>query len=128
MAKAQVDICDVFLSQIHEHLLRAHFRMEPLCIALERHLSTKHPLYEILKYHCRGLLAGNSGILTNLITDGGHVNLIFGLGSRGSHQVIRRGYKKAVWDDINLEDNLKKLKCWQETVISPKIEEPRLRR
>ena len=107
MAKAQVDACDNFLSQIHEHLLLAHFRMEPLCLALERHLSAKHPLHEILKYHCRGIFAGNSGIATKLINDGGHLNLLFGWGNRGALQVVRRGYKKMLWDDINLENSLK---------------------
>ena len=107
MAKAQVDLCDTFVSQIHEHLLRTHFRMEPLCLALERHLSKKHPLHEILKYHCRGIFLANSGIATKLINDGGHVNLLYGWGSRGAHQIVRRGYKKMAWDDINLESNLK---------------------
>ena len=106
MAKVQIEICDIFTSQIYEHLVNGHFRMEPLCIAMERHLSTKHPLYEILKYHCRGIFAVNSGIASTLVDDGGHVHQLYGYGSRGAHQLARRGYKKMLWDDINLESSI----------------------
>ena len=107
MAKAQVDLCDVFVSQIREHLTGAHFRMEPLCLALERHLSSKHPLYQILKYHCRGIFAVNGGIATAIINDGGYMALLFGWGNRGAQQIVTRAYKKMLWDDINLENSIK---------------------
>ncbi|XP_065062264.1 polyunsaturated fatty acid 5-lipoxygenase-like isoform X1 [Rhopilema esculentum] len=106
VAKAIFQVSSMYYTQVHEHLLRTHFRMEPICVVLKRQLSKFHPLHELLKYHCRGLVAVNANGLKALNSPGGFLNQLFGYGHDGSLKLMQRGYEKMVWNDIGLENNI----------------------
>lgn len=95
---------DFLFSQIHEHLLRTHFRMEPVCVSLYRHLSQLHPIHEILKYHCRGLFPLNANGTIVLLTPGKYAHALFSVGHYGAFTLLQRGYEKMVWNDFGIEN------------------------
>ena len=83
--------------------------MEPICISMHRHLSKLHPLHQILQYHCRGLLPVNTYGTPALLHSNATLRSLFSLGNVGASQLLLKGYKKMVWNDIDLEVNLKVL-------------------
>ena len=91
---------DVGYNQIVEHLLKIHFLMEPFCVSLERHLSKKHPLHQILKFHCRGLVVSNAFGSPVLLAPGGKSDLLMAFGHKGVIQLINDGTK--IWDGKKL--------------------------
>eukprot|EP00794_Sanderia_malayensis_P009937 gene9937-10957_t len=104
MAKAQVQGADLFFASFHEHLLKLHLRMEPLCVGINRHLSKFHPLHEILKFHCRGLIPVNKNGLNGLLGYGNFGQMLFGYGNEGAAELVRRGFKTTKWNDISLQN------------------------
>ncbi|XP_065062166.1 linoleate 9/13-lipoxygenase-like [Rhopilema esculentum] len=108
VAKALHLITEIFHGHFHEHLLQTHFKMEPICVVLNRQISEFHPLHELLKYHCRGILPLNANAAPSAFGESGPVNILFGFGAPGAIKLVQRGYKKMTWNDIDLENNLKK--------------------
>ena len=114
ISKAQLQISDGFAGQVLEHLMKTHLRMEPFCVALQRHLSSLHPLHQIMKHHCRGLLPLNARGAVTLLEEERTIRSLFGYGNRGAMNLLRNEYPKMVWGDIDLEANIrvsKTLKC-----------------
>ena len=81
--------------------------MEPVCVAIYRHLSSLHPLHQILKYHCRGLLAVNANGNVALLKEDRTIRSLFGYGHIGAIKLLSQEYKKMVWNDVDLEVNIK---------------------
>ena len=81
--------------------------MEPVCIALHRHLSALHPLNKILKYHCRGLLPTNAQATVSLLKNPHTLRSLFGYGNQGAIKLVGKEYPKMVWGDIDLHANIK---------------------
>ena len=106
LAKLLVQGADFLFSQIHEHLLRTHFRMETVCVSLYRHLSGLHPLHELLKYHCRGLFPLNANGTIVLLSPGKYAHALFPVGHLGAFKLLQKGYAEMVWDDFGI-DNVK---------------------
>ena len=92
---------------MYEHLLRTHLRMEPVCISLYRHLSNKHPLHQILKYHCRGLIPLNKQGKFTLLNETKTLRSLFPFGNEGGAKLLQNGYPGMKWNDIDLEENVK---------------------
>ena len=49
----------------------------------------------------------NANGLKALNSQGGFLDQLFGYGHLGSYKLLQRGYKKMVWNDIGLENNIK---------------------
>ena len=101
-AKLQVQLADILVSSIYNHLLRVHLRMEPVCLAFKRHLSSFHPLYDVLKYHCRGTLEVNNNGLVSLLAMGKALHQLASVGHIGSTKIVNDGYLKMRWGDNDL--------------------------
>jgi len=108
ISKAELHISDLFFSAVVDHLLKTHFKMEPICLSMHRHLSKLHPLYQILQYHCRGLLPLNAFATPALLKVNITLRSLFSHGNEGATQLLLKEFPKMVWDDVDLEVNLKK--------------------
>ena len=111
IAKARVQGADFLFSQIHEHLLRTHFRMETVCVSLYRHLSDFHPIHQILKYHCRGLFPLNANGTIVLLSPGKYAHALFSVGNLGTYKLLQDGYKNMVWNDFGIDNVRVSIKC-----------------
>lgn len=108
LAKWIVQATDYAHGQMVEHLLKVHLLMEPFCVVLYRHLSSKHPLNQILKYHCRGLLTTNTIGSPSLIKPDGYMDILTAMGHKGTIQLIGRAYEKLTWKDADFHSDMKK--------------------
>ena len=105
--KTEFEISDAFYGSVVEHLLKTHYKMEPICLSLHRHLSKHHPLHQILQYHCRGLIPLNAFSILLLQTSPQSLRTVFSRGNKGAMQLLLKEYPKMVWNDVDLEVNLK---------------------
>ncbi|XP_065059744.1 allene oxide synthase-lipoxygenase protein-like [Rhopilema esculentum] len=107
LVKAQFQETDLFYGQVYEHLLRTHMRMEPICISMHRHLSSLHPIHQILKFHCRGLIPLNAQGKVTLLDAPQTVRSLFSRGNKGAIALLYKGFQTMKWNDIDLEENIK---------------------
>ena len=76
-------------------------------MSMNRHLSKLHPLHQILQYHCRGSLSLNAYGIPALLHSNLTMRSLFSHGGEGSVQLMLKRYSKMVWNDIDLEVNIK---------------------
>ena len=78
-----------------------HLFVEPFCVVMQRQLSSQHPLNELLKYHCRGVMATNTIGSPSLITADGYMDQLTAMGYKGTLLLLERGYKTLSWKDTD---------------------------
>ncbi|XP_078384528.1 polyunsaturated fatty acid 5-lipoxygenase-like [Oculina patagonica] len=108
IAKLNVQITDLGYSQIVEHLDKVHFFIEPFCVCLKRTLPPRHPLQQILKFHCREVTVPNTLGTPALTTEIGFVASLFAYGAEGANRLVRDGQQFATWDVTDYRNNIKK--------------------
>ena len=106
-AKGFLQMADFAVVEIYEHLLKTHVRIEPICVCIHRHLAPTHPLYQVLRIHCRGLLPTNSYGFPRLTNEFMYMHRLFGMGHVGTLQILNEGYKKMKWEDNDLLNDIK---------------------
>ena len=107
LAKLNLEVTDYGYNQIVEHLLKAHLLMDPFCVVLPRHLSEDHPLHQILKFHCLGIMVTNTIGSPTLLLPGQFIHQLLAFGHRGSSQLVNLGYVEAGWHDTDFKNNIK---------------------
>ena len=107
LAKLQFQMIDAIYTHVHNHLLRTHFKMEPACVTLERHLSYYHPLHQILKFHCRGTLAVNINAVPSLLGPQRLFDQLTAIGRIGLTKIFNDGYLKMHWGDNDIYQDIK---------------------
>lgn len=108
MAKLNVQVTDLAYAQIVEHLAKVHFLMEPFCVILRRTLSSRHPLYQILQYHCRDLLIPNTIGAPVLVGEGEYMDQLFAFGSNGTDRLLNDAHPLSTWNVTDFRKELKK--------------------
>ncbi|XP_044164783.1 allene oxide synthase-lipoxygenase protein-like [Acropora millepora] len=108
LAKLNLQITDLGYSQIVEHLAKVHLLMEPFCVILKRAMSSKHPLHQILKYHCRDVTIPNSIGTPALIDEGEYMDKLFAFGSNGTGRLLTDAQKIATWEATDFRGELKR--------------------
>ena len=81
--------------------------MEPFCVCLKRTLQPCHPLYQILKYHCREVIIPNTVGNNALLGKTGTVAKLFAYGAEGANRLVRDGHKFTTWDVTDYRNNIK---------------------
>ena len=70
-------------------------------MVLYRQLSSQHPLNELLKYHCRGVIATNTIGSPSLVAKDGYMDQLTAMGREGTVLLLERGYKSLSWKDAD---------------------------
>lgn len=108
LAKLNVQITDIGYAQITEHLAKIHFFVEPFCVSLKRTLPPKHPLNQMLKYHCREVTIPNTFGTPVLLGDTGFAALLFAYGKQGALKLIRDVHPLTSWEITDFREEIKK--------------------
>ncbi|XP_031574298.1 uncharacterized protein LOC116308077 [Actinia tenebrosa] len=108
LAKLNVQLTDLLCSQIVEHLSKVHLVSEALCLSVERQLSQRHPLYEIMKYHCRGVLTTNTIGGPALLKPMEKMHRLAPFGHEGSSYLVNEVSKSLEWKDLEFTNNMRK--------------------
>jgi arachidonate 15-lipoxygenase len=91
MARVVVQVADANVQESFHHLGRAHFLLEAFGVAMERQLSTRHPLFVLLSPHLHGTLAINGAARDKLVVPGGQLDELLGPTLEGSLDLVRLG-------------------------------------
>ena len=87
-------------------LLKVHFMIEPFCVILKRTLPPKHPLNQMLKFHCREILILNTFRVPILLGESMLSDLIFAFGNDGAYQMLRDSYPLSTWEITDYRRNI----------------------
>ncbi len=90
MARVVVQVADANVQESFQHLGRAHFLLEAFGMAMERQLSTRHPLFVLLSPHLHGTLAINGAARDKLVVPGGQLDELLAPTLDGSLSLVRR--------------------------------------
>ena len=106
MARVAVQVADANVQESFHHLGRAHFLMEAFAMAIERRLSTRHPLYVLLSPHYHGTLAINGAARDQLVVPGGQLELLLAPTLEGSLSLVRRALSSFRLGEAGFEADL----------------------
>ncbi|XP_032236516.2 polyunsaturated fatty acid 5-lipoxygenase [Nematostella vectensis] len=106
LAKLNLQLSDFGYSQMVEHLSKLHFPVELYCLSLDRHISTLHPLHEMMKWHCRGVVLSNTAGGPKLVQKGHFEHHLHAYGWKGAHDFIKRAAKTFRWKEMDLRENI----------------------
>ena len=81
--------------------------MEPFCVVLRRTLSSRHPLYQILQYHCRVVTVPNTIGAPVLVGEGEFMDKLFAFGNTGTDQLLRDAHPLSTWEVTDFRNELK---------------------
>ena len=81
--------------------------MEPICVAVLRQFYSLHPLRQILKFHCRGVLGTNKFNIRSLTGINGTSDRLFAIGYAGGYSIMRKAFDELSWDDTDFQTNIK---------------------
>ncbi|XP_031553186.1 arachidonate 5-lipoxygenase-like [Actinia tenebrosa] len=107
LAKESFHVTDFAYVEMVEHLLKTHLMMEPFCTTIHRHLSYLHPIHQIMKFHCRGLLPTNKIGFPKLVDDKAYMHQLFAIGNVGSVQLLVKAFHTMSWADTDFQANIK---------------------
>ena len=76
-------------------------------MVLYRQISSKHPLNELLKYHCRGLITANTIGAPPLFWPNGYMDKLAAMGRKGAMWLIVQGYQTTEWNNADFNFDIK---------------------
>lgn len=107
-AKHIFQVADFAQAEVIEHLFKLHLFLEPTCVCLHRRLSKLHPVHEMMKHHCRGLIGANKfGYPFLMNPANGSMDKLLTIGRQGAVQMMLRASQEVTWDDTDFLANIK---------------------
>ncbi|KAJ7321452.1 hypothetical protein OS493_035026 [Desmophyllum pertusum] len=108
LAKLSVQGADLGYNQVAEHLAKTHLLLEPFCVSKDRQLSERHPLHQMIKYHCRGISITDKLAFKLLLGKNGSLHKLFPYGYLGAVSIALRAFRQTSWKDTDFLENIKK--------------------
>lgn len=116
-AKSLVQRADFNVLQIIHKWLKVNLVMEPFCLLMERAFSEFHPVYDMLQFHCRATLETNKLYDMKLYGQKGPLFSLLSIDYSTSVEIINKHYKKMTFNDLDLENDLKKRGLDEDSVL-----------
>ena len=110
LGKLSVQGADLGYNQVAEHLAKTHLLMEPFCVSKDRQLSERHPLHQLIKYHCRGISITDKLAFKILLGENATLHKLFPYGYLGAVSIALRQFRLTSWKDTDFLNNIK-VKC-----------------
>lgn len=107
LAKLSVQGADLGYNQVAEHLAKTHLLMEPFCVSKDRQLSERHPLHQLIKYHCRGISITDKLAFQLLLAENASLHRLFPYGYLGAVSIALRQFRLTTWKDTDFLNNIK---------------------
>lgn len=94
--------------QVLAHAINTHFTVEPFVVAAMRNLSFQHPVYKLIRRHCKYTLAINQGARTTLLAPNGVFDDFMACGGpeMGHMKLALRSWERWRFADMRLPDDL----------------------
>ena len=107
LAKLLYQVADFAYVEMIEHLLKTHMILQPICVVAKRTISKYHPLNELFRWHCRGLITTNVIGFPKLIRPKGYMHRLFSIGHVGGIELLNKGYMDYSWKDTDFWENIR---------------------
>lgn len=107
LAKLSVQGADLGYNQVAEHLAKTHLLMEPFCVSKDRQLSKRHPLHQMIKYHCRGISITDKLAFKILLAENAKLHKLFPYGYHGAVSIALRQFRLTSWKDTDFLNNIR---------------------
>jgi len=107
LAKLSVQGADLGYNQVAEHLAKTHLLMEPFCVSKDRQLSERHPLHQMIKYHCRGISITDKLAFKILLAENAKLHKLFPYGYHGAVSIALRQFRLASWKDTDFLNSIR---------------------
>ena len=107
LAKLSVQGADLGYNQVAEHLAKTHLLMEPFCVSKDRQLSERHPLHQMIKYHCRGISITDKLAFKILLAENAKLHKLFPYGYHGAVSIALRQFRLTSWKDTDFLNNIR---------------------
>jgi len=107
LAKLSVQGADLGYNQVAEHLAKTHLLMEPFCVSKDRQLSERHPLHQMIKYHCRGISITDKLAFKILLEENANLHKLFPYGYHGAVSIALRQFRLTSWKDTDFLNNIR---------------------
>ncbi|MEM7713412.1 MAG: lipoxygenase family protein [Cyanobacteria bacterium P01_A01_bin.68] len=91
IAKLIMQMADFYLNQAYRHLGQIHLVIEPIALATEHHLATRHPVNVLLKPHFEFTMAINNTVDQAVISPGGTVDRLLAGTLQSSLELAGKG-------------------------------------
>jgi len=107
IAKVRADFIHNTWCQSYIHLGEVHFVNTIYCLSFRRHLSEKHPLYDLFKFHCEGTVAHISLSYRSLAAANSTGDNSFAIGKEGFIQLGSKAYAERKYGRFSFENMMK---------------------
>ena len=96
--------------QVLSHAINTHFCMEPFVVALMRNLPVQHPVYKLMRRHCKYTLAINQGARVTLLAPNGVFDEFMSCGGpeMGHMKLALRAWAQWRFEHLRLPDDLRR--------------------
>jgi len=105
-AKAMVELSDMDICQAVYHLSDIHFSTSIFCLTYRRHFSSKHVLYDLMKFHCEGTTPHISLSYQALSEPESAGHLLFTMGHDGFLKLAQKAYDEHFYGKLDYHELL----------------------
>lgn len=107
-AKLFVRCAEGNVHQVLAHAINTHFTVEPFVVSLMRNLSVQHPVYKLMRRHCKYTLAINQGARVTLLAPNGVFDEFMSCGGpeMGHMKLALRAWEQWRFERLRLPDDL----------------------
>ena len=107
IAKSFVEIVEHAMCQLKHRFLETQSTQEIFCSLYKRSLSMRHPISQLMLYHCQGTIPVGSLVASTLLGENGYMHKLFEIGHTGSIEIVYKCYLQHHYDASDFESQLK---------------------
>ncbi|CAH3021606.1 unnamed protein product, partial [Porites evermanni] len=108
LAKSFVQRADFNTLHLIEKRLKTHLYLDAPCTLSEKYFSEYHPVYQLLRQHCRAALETNKLFEIKLFGKSAPVYKVLSVDYSSALEMLNKEYENMIFDDLDLKKDLKK--------------------
>jgi len=108
LAKSFVQRADFNSLHLIKKRLKAHLYLDAPCTLVEKYFSEYHPIYQLIRQHCRAALETNKLFEIKLFGRSAPIYKVLSVDYSSALEMLNKEYEKMTFDDLDLKNDLKK--------------------
>jgi len=108
LAKSFVQRADFNSLHLIKKRLKTHLYLDAPCTLVEKYFSEYHPIYQLIRQHCRAALETNKLFEIKLFGRNAPIYKVLSIDYSSALEMLNKEYEKMSFDDLDLLNDLKK--------------------
>lgn len=108
LAKSFVQRADFNSLHLIKKRLKAHLYLDAPCTLVEKYFSEYHPIYQLIRQHCRASLETNKLFEIKLFGRSAPIYKVLSIDYSSALEMLNKEYEKMSFEDLNLLTDLKR--------------------